>query len=317
MPELPEVETVRRQLAAALPGRRILAVAAIEPAMLRDVTPETLAAALPGRRILAVDRRGKFILLILEPGAGAGKLDDSPLFLTIHLGMTGQLLLQEERPSDTPVGEPTADPGRRRGAVEARRGSPAHDRFVFLLSDPVPGPDSERDDPSLKLVFRDMRKFGRVELGRDEPPSRVARMGPDAWPGGDWDAEVLAAALAGRRAPLKAFLLDQRRLAGIGNIYADEILFGAGLSPLRPAGSLDRDEIERLAQEIKARLDEGVRLRGCSISDFVDTLGSGGGFQRTLRAYGRQGQPCVRCGGTLVRVVVAGRGTAYCPGCQR
>ncbi|MCJ7796260.1 MAG: formamidopyrimidine-DNA glycosylase, partial [Thermoleophilia bacterium] len=132
----------------------------------------------------------------------------------------------------------------------------------------------------------------------------------------DWDEAGLAKMIQGRRAPLKAFLLDQRRLAGIGNIYADEILFAAALSPLRPAGSLSADEVADLAAEIRRTLAEGVRLRGCSISDYVDASGVGGGFQRVLRAYGRHGQECLRCGGTMVRAIVAGRGTAFCPSCQ-
>jgi formamidopyrimidine-DNA glycosylase len=162
-----------------------------------------------------------------------------------------------------------------------------------------------------------MRKFGRVHLTPGSPPARVSAMGPDAWPGDDWDQGTLEAIVRGRRAPLKALLLDQRHLAGIGNIYADEILFAAGLSPLRAAASLTADEALRLATQIRRTLEEGVRLRGCSISDYVDPAGLDGGFQRVLRAYGRQGQICVRCGATMLRTIVAGRGTTYCPSCQR
>ena len=111
-------------------------------------------------------------------------------------------------------------------------------------------------------------------------------------------------------------LLDQRRLAGIGNIYADEILFAAGLSPLRRAGSLSAEESAAWRPRSRRTLDEGVRLGGCSITDYVDTAGIGGGFQRVLRAYGRDGEDSARCGGTMVRAIVAGRGTAYCPACQ-
>jgi formamidopyrimidine-DNA glycosylase len=165
-------------------------------------------------------------------------------------------------------------------------------------------------------VFRDVRKFGRLHVTEGRPAERLDRLGPDAWLG-DWDPAYLGALLRGRSAPLKAFLLDQRHLAGIGNIYADEILFGARLSPLRPSGDLRPAEIVRLAGEIRERLEEGVRLRGCSISDFVDTEGSPGSFQDSLRAYGRHGEPCVECGRPLARTVVGGRGTAFCPHCQR
>lgn len=278
--------------------------------MLRDVTATEFAAALPGRRILDVRRRGKFLLLPLN----------GDLFLTLHLGMTGQLLLEGVSASECAPGAGDADASRSapppsRLAPEATV-SPAlaaspHDRFAFRFEAGAVG------DHYARLVFRDMRKFGRVHLTPGSPPARVSAMGPDAWPGDDWDQGILEAIVRGRRAPLKALLLDQRRLAGIGNIYADEILFAAGLSPLRPAGSLNSDEVLRLAGEIRRTLGEGVRLRGCSISDYVDPAGLDGGFQRVLRAYGRQGQICVRCGGTMLRTIVAGRGTTYCPSCQR
>ena len=160
-----------------------------------------------------------------------------------------------------------------------------------------------------------MRKFGRLHLTWGGPAPRLAHLGPDAWLG-EWDAVYLEERSRGRTAPLKAFLLDQANLAGIGNIYADEILWWTGLSPLRESGSLADDEIARLCEEIPCRLKEGIRLLGCTLSDFVDTAGEPGEFQDWLQAYGRQGQTCSRCGGTLVRTVVGGRGTAYCPGCQ-
>jgi len=279
MPELPEVETIRCQLAEALPGRRIRAVDRLDEFMLLDVTASEFTAALAGRRILDVRRRGKFLVLPLS----------GDLFLTIHLGMTGQVLLEG-------VTGPSASP---------------HDRFVFRLD------AGDSDSPEALLVFRDIRKFGRVHLTSGGPAARMGRMGPDAWPGDDWDEAGLAKMMHGRRAPLKALLLDQRHLAGIGNIYADEILFAAGLSPVRAAGSLSADDVAKLAVEIRRTLAEGVRLRGCSISDYVDAGGFGGGFQRVLRAYGRHGQECLRCGDTMVRTIVAGRGTAFCPSCQR
>ena len=294
MPELPEVETVRRQLEPALVGRRFGDVERVEPSMLRDTTAQELRVALPGARVDSVLRRGKFLLIALSGGN----------VMTVHLGMTGQLLT-------LPVAAPL----------------PAHARFVFTLGGAgrsaaaltarraatragVPVPSRS----GLRLVFNDPRKFGRLHLTRG-PAERLERLGPDALED-DWDRDALAAELAGRRAPLKAFLLDQRHLAGIGNIYADEILFAAGLSPLRPAGSLSDDEIARLAEQVRERLAEGVRLRGCSISDYVDVQGRKGSFQEVLQAYGRRGERCRRCGGTLLRAIVAGRGTSYCPDCQ-
>jgi formamidopyrimidine-DNA glycosylase len=274
MPELPEVETVRRQLAGSLTGLAFVAVERTEPAMLIDCTATEVVAGLPGRRVKSVERLGKFIVVTLS----------AEVFLTLHLGMTGQLLV-----------DPREDPG-------------PHTRFLFRLKNPR--------GHGTTLEFRDARKFGRLHLTTGGPPARLGALGPDAWLG-SWDAGYLAGRLHGRKVALKAFLLDQRHLAGIGNIYADEILWWTGLSPLRQSGSLTAGEVGRLSGEIRRRLDEGVRLLGCSLSDFVDTAGQPGEFQDWLQAYGRQGQACSRCGGTFVRVVIGGRGTAYCPGCQR
>jgi formamidopyrimidine-DNA glycosylase len=275
VPELPEVETVRCQLAAGLEGMTFLSVDQVEPSMLRDCSPEEVLTLLPGRCIERVDRLGKFLIVVL----------DGDLFLTLHLGMTGQLLI---------------DPG------EGGR----HTRFVFRLA------GAEDAGRVARLEFRDMRKFGRLHLTAGGPAPRLALLGPDAWQG-QWDAAYLLRLVHGRSAPLKAFLLDQRHLAGIGNIYADEILWWTALSPVRAAGSLVEEQVCCLADEIRTRLTEGVRLLGCTLSDFVDTEGRAGSFQDWLQAYARQGRACRRCGGTMTRTVVGGRGTAYCPDCQK
>jgi formamidopyrimidine-DNA glycosylase len=276
VPELPEVETVRRQLSRSLVRKRFAAVERIEPAMLLDCTGPQVRRLLPGRQVRSVERIGKFLVVAL----------DGDTFLTLHLGMTGHLLVSQSL---------------------ALPSSP-HTRFLFAL---------ESDDGSSTcLEFRDMRKFGRFHLTVGGPAPRLRDLGPDAWKG-KWDAAYLARQLHGRRTPLKAFLLDQRHLAGIGNIYADEILWWTRISPLRPSGSLSSEEATLLGEEIRRRLSEGVRLLGCSLSDFVDTAGRAGSFQDSLRAYGKQGQECGRCRSVFVRVVVGGRGTAYCPGCQR
>jgi formamidopyrimidine-DNA glycosylase len=272
VPELPEVETVRCQLGQALPGLTFRSVLQAEPTMLLDCTVEQLRRELPGRRVESVKRVGKFMIV---PLSGDG-------YLTLHLGMTGQFLL---------------DPA----------GSTAHTRFRFELSD-------DRGDATL-LEFRDLRKFGRVHFSLGGPAPRLQSLGPDAWLG-DWDEDYLAERLRKRTAPVKAFLLDQKHLAGIGNIYADETLWWTQIAPIRECRSLTREEVARLAGEIRHRLGEGVKFLGCSLSDFVDTKGEEGRFQDWLRAYGKQGQECSRCGGTFVRAVVAGRGTSYCPGCQ-
>jgi formamidopyrimidine-DNA glycosylase len=279
VPELPEVETVRRQLADSLMGAAFEAVVQVEPAMLRDCSADEVGGGLPGRRVVAVDRLGKFLI---------AELDDR-LYLTLHLGMTGQLLVSTRLP-----GAPSAEV------------SP-HTRFLFELVD--------RDGLPITLEFRDMRKFGRVHLTEGGPAPRLEALGPDAWQG-SWDAAYLAGRLRGRTTTLKTFLLDQRHLSGIGNIYADEILWWTELSPLRESGKLSSTEVARLTEEIPRRLNEGVELLGCSLSDFVDTAGNPGTFQDWLRAYGRRGEACARCGGVFERVVIGGRGTTYCPGCQ-
>lgn len=273
MPELPEVETVRCQLAAVLPGLTFGSVENAEPAMLLDCNERQIREELRGKTVLAVERHGKFIIVRLS----------EDVFLTLHLGMTGQIL------------------------VDPAGGSP-HSRFVFELHDGHEG--------VVRVEFRDMRKFGRVHVTHGGAAPRLRALGPDAWLG-DWDAAYLAGRLQRRTAPIKAFLLDQRHLAGIGNIYADETLWWTQIAPVREAGSLSDAEVSELAEEIRRRLGEGVRLLGCSLSDFVDTAGQEGEFQNWLRAYGKQGQTCSRCGGTFVRVIVAGRGTSYCPGCQK
>lgn len=283
MPELPEVETVRRQLARAITGLVVASVDAVETAMLRDCGEDDLRALLPGARVEEVSRLGKFIIIRL-----GGPVE---MYLTLHLGMTGRVLVCEMSGEESP-------------AVSLH----SHTRFLFRLEGP--------GGSITRVEFRDARKFGRLHLTADGPAPRLRGLGPDAWLG-DWDAAYLTQRLYGRRAPLKAFLLDQRHLAGIGNIYADEILWWTGISPLRPAGSLSSPEVARLTGEIRRRLEEGVQRAGCTLSDFVDTEGRPGGFQEHLQAYRRQGLVCSRCGETLLRTVIAGRGTAHCPGCQR
>ena len=295
MPELPEVETVRCQLAPAITDATFASVEKVEPFMLRDCTADDVHRLLPGATVEEVARLGKFIVVRLR-GEGTP-------YLTLHLGMTGQILLSHTPapPESLPVAATVG-----RADSDAGAGHP-HTRFVFHLR--------TRDGAAVRFEFRDARKFGRLHLTLGGPAPRLEHLGPDAWLGA-WDADLLAARLAGRRTPLKSFLLDQRNLSGIGNIYADEILWWARISPLRPAGLLSAQEIERLAAEIRRQLTEGVRRLGCTLSDFVDTEGRPGSFQERLEAYGRQGSECSRCGNTLARVVIAGRGTAFCPGCQ-
>jgi formamidopyrimidine-DNA glycosylase len=290
MPELPEVEIVRRRLLTCLRGLRVREVV-VNDASVSEQSEAELRALLVGRRITGLRRRGKYLLVDLgepEDAAGSGSdepgtvaLAAGPSTAVVHLRMTGQLLFRPE-------------PGER----------PA--RFVWLL------------DPGAELHFRDVRRFGRLGALRasDEDAFFAARgMGPEPF-GPEFTTEYLREQLRGRRAPLKAFLLDQRRIAGVGNIYADEALFRARLHPLRSAGSVGPREAQRLHAALLETLQAGIDHEGSSIESFVDPAGERGGFQEILNVYQRTGKPCRVCGSVVERVVVGGRGTHYCPRCQ-
>jgi formamidopyrimidine-DNA glycosylase len=270
MPELPEVETIRRDLLPALVGRAF-AQAWVSPDAPRLVqapsTPE-LVRLLPGRRIDDISRRGKFLVFHLSGG----------LYLITHLGMTGALL---HRPAAAP-------PDR-------------YVRAVFALDD------------SSELRFSDLRKFGGLWLVPD-PSEVVGRLGPEALDG--LTPLLLRELTARRRAPIKSLLLDQRALAGLGNIYADEALFAAGLHPQRPASSLSDSEVERLHEGIVRVLVAALGDRGSSFRDYVDSSGREGMHQLRVQVFRRTGQPCYVCGSEIARVKLAGRSTHFCPKCQ-
>ena len=277
MPELPEVETVRRGVDAAFAGRRIVAVAATGVRTMRrrpDVA--TFVARCQGRTLRSVGRRGKFLLLGLDSGD----------VVVVHLGMSGQLLRCS--PADQPV---------------------RHTHVVWAF------------DSGMELRFVDPRTFGEVFVTAPDARGVVeelAHLGPDALEAmPSW--RELAAIVDGRRAPLKALLLDQRRLAGIGNIYSDEILFAAKLAGERPAGSLTRAEVRRLHAAIGAVLSEAVAHRGSSLSDaqYRDIDGAVGDYQLHHTVYAREGLPCVRCGRPITRRRTMGRSSFACPRCQR
>jgi formamidopyrimidine-DNA glycosylase len=274
MPELPEVETVRRRLAPFLEGATIAAAEILDPRLTRPVDPELVADALVGERIAAVERRGKYLLWRLESGRT----------LVVHLRMTGSL-------RHAPAGELPAD---------------AYRRAMLGL------------DTGAELAYRDVRRFGTWEL-LDEGhlrPYFASRLGPEPL-APSFTAARLARIAERRRAPIKAVLLDQRRIAGIGNIYADEALWRARIHPRRPAGELDTTEIARLHRAIRAALRRGVELQGSTLTDYVTPDGESGGMQHEFHVYGRLGEPCDRCGTGIERIVVGGRGTWLCPRCQR
>ena len=273
MPELPEVETIRRQLGPFLEGRRLESMEVLDPRWCEPADPAALEDAVAGRLIERVGRRGKYLILSLE--------DD--VHLVMHLRMTGNLLI--------------GDGGE----------GPKHLRVRFSL------------DSGEELLFVDVRRFGTgdVLLGSDALAEYFAsRLGVEPL-STDFTAEALRGQARGRSQPVKAFLLTQERVAGVGNIYADEALFAARIHPAAPAGRLSRARVARVHDAVRAALQAGIDAQGASIRDFRTPDGGYGSAQERFAAYGRAGEPCERCGTPLRRTVVAQRGTTYCPRCQR
>ncbi len=291
MPELPEVETIRRQLEPEVVGRRITEVEVLDERWTRPLPPATLVAVVEGREIVAVDRRGKYLVLRLSGDAA----------LIMHLRMTGNLLLKQA--------EGVAD------LMEVGRlGAPR-------LYEPEPQLRHLRariglDDGS-ELLFTDARRFGHaVALGGAEVDEYfAARLGLEPL-ADELTAEALCELAAGRSAPLKSFLLSQKGIAGIGNIYADEALFRAELHPLSPAGSMRPEHCEALRESIVETLEVALAQGGSSIDDYRDARGERGSMQDELLVHTREGQACVRCGAEIRRIVVGGRSTYFCPRCQ-
>jgi formamidopyrimidine-DNA glycosylase len=271
MPELPEVETIRRQLAPLVEGRKLSRVEILDPRWSRPLAPQELSDALVGRRVEQLGRRGKYLVWRLS----------GDVHLAQHLRMTGAVLC-----------EPKPEPTHIRVRLELR--------------------------PKRRLVIVDPRRFGTGELllGTDALEAFfAARLGYEPFDE-RFTSEHLRALARGRRAPIKALLLDQRRIAGVGNIYADEALFRAGVHPLRPAGRLSREQYARLRETIVEVLCAGIDARGATIDDFRHVDGVRGSFQDRFLVHRREGEPCPRCGTTIVKMVVAGRGTYVCETCQ-
>jgi formamidopyrimidine-DNA glycosylase len=297
MPELPEVETIRRQLEPAVVGRRIDSARVLDERWTRPHDPAGVEKAIAGRRIEGVRRRGKYLIVDL----------DGDRHLVMHLRMTGNLLL---RPADLDVAEDAAV-----DLMEARRfGGPrlyeSHPDARYLRA------AIALDDGS-ELWFTDARRFGHaVVLDGEELDAYLdARLGLEPL-SGELTPEGLAERAAGRTAPLKSFLLDQTRVAGIGNIYADEALWRAELHPLSPAGSLRPEHCEALVDGIVDALETGLARGGASIDDYRDARGERGSAQDEFLVHTREGEQCLRCGETIRRIVVGGRSTYFCPRCQ-
>lgn len=289
MPELPEVETIRRQLDPELEGVVIEELELLDERWAEGGKAGKLSEAVSGRRIEALDRRGKYLLLRLEGGET----------LVMHLRMTGNLLLCAAA-EDEPGTRLPGDARLYRPADEER-----HLRARFRLED------------GRELWFTDPRRFGRGFLaGPDQLEAYfAARLGVEPL-SADFTPEYLARVSAGRQAPLKSFLLDQSRLAGVGNIYADEALYRAGLHPLSPAGSMREPHHVALRDAVVAALQTGLDNGGASIDDYRDSRGERGSMQDEFLVHRREGLPCPGCGEPILRIVVGGRSTYFCKACQ-
>lgn len=282
MPELPEVETVRRGIESRVVGRKILDVEVGRERSVRRVGKEAVVHGLTGTTMIAARRRGKYILCDLDSGDA----------VMIHLRMSGRVLV-----------EPT---GTQR---------PAHTHVVLQLA--------PRDGLHEEMWFVDPRTFGEVVVYDPRLEAEVlpelTKLGPD--PISDrFDGGVLAVRLAGRRGAIKPLLLNQHVVAGVGNIYADEVLHRVGLRWSRTVDTLSRKKIDQLAFAIREILAEAIESGGSTLQDtqYVDVEGNVGSFQENHRVYGREGLGCLTCGKTSIRrVMVTGRSTAYCPRCQR
>lgn len=279
MPELPEVETVARGLQQQIAGRRILSVSFGKTDFIDD--PVALEENLPGRRIERVERYGKFMLLRLS-GSVPEMPEPNPRqrALLVHLGMTGNL-----SPSFAALPQEK------------------HTHVRFLLDD------------GRELRYTDARRFGRIAyLEDDSLAAELQRFGAEPL---SVSPREFAARIRGRRARIKALLLDQSVLRGVGNIYADESLWRARIHPAKQGAHITPAEAERLRKALQKILQQAIVMRGSSISDFLDAEGRPGEYQRHHRAYGREGKKCYRCGTPIRRTVVAGRSSYFCPLCQR
>ena len=274
MPELPEVETVKRTLEEKITGLSITAVEIFLPKIIKTPGPDELAARLPGKKIKKLERRGKYLLFHLT----------GDFVLVVHLRMTGRLVYS---PPDAP--------------------EIPHTHVVFGL------------DNGDQLRYADLRQFGQISLVKTDDLTSLhglCSLGCDPFDPG-FTRELLRKELKNKRAMLKALLLDQSFVAGLGNIYADEVLFRAQLHPQRQSHTLTPREASRLYHAIREVLREAIANRGTSIRDYVDGEGREGNYQNLLRVHAREGNPCVKCGKPIIRVRLGGRSTYYCPHCQK
>lgn len=274
MPELPEVETIRRGLEKEIKGLTILSVETNTPKMVQGTSLEDLKKNIKWKKIISVGRKGKIIVIKLNNNFN----------LIFHLKISGRLLIRNRNEKED-----------------------EYTRVIFKLS------------KGRELRFSDLRKFGWVRFLSDkelESSPNIKELGPDPVKS-DFTFNKFSEIIKKRRGGVKKFLMDQKNIAGIGNIYANEILFKARIHPERKIENLNPKENLAIYKAIKSILKKAILLRGTSVDNYVDAFGKEGNFERELKIYGKKGKPCIKCRGSVARIVVGGRGTFFCPSCQR
>lgn len=288
MPELPEVETIKRDLEKNIIGKKIVGADFLWPGILKDITPAEFAKNINGKKILGVERRAKNLYIVLEDNFN----------LLFHMKMTGHLIIVSEDWEIDAAGKWKHKEGKE---------SPLYDplnqyiRVVFHL------------DNDKKIAFSDLRKFAYLKVFKTEELKKIMDgYGPEPF-SLEFTPNYLENVFKAKKTAVKKVLMDQTVVAGIGNIYADEILYAAKIHPLKNVADLTPDQIKAIYENARKILAQAIELRGTSVSDFRDTTGKKGEFEKRLKVYRRTGQPCYLDGTPIERIVVGGRGTHYCP----
>lgn len=281
MPELPEVETIKRELSSYLTGKKIVEVEILRPKLIKGISAETFAKKLIGDTILGIERRAKYLILPLKSGNA----------LVIHLGLTGALLKSLPKPPHSKLGQ------------EAQK----YIRVSFRLSS------------GTRLDFSDLRLFGKIWCLPQKEVSElkeIKKLGIEPF-AKDFTLEWFAKELSRRKTKIKLLLLDQSFIAGIGNIYANEVLFYAGIHPKRPANEITSAEAKKLHEAILDVLTKAIQYKGSSVDRYVDAEGEEGTFHLQHKVYDRKGEPCFKCKTPVQRISFGQRGTYFCPKCQK
>jgi len=290
MPELPEVETTKNDLKETILGHKIVGIDVLWPGIIKNVPIKVFSKAVEGTRINQIERRAKNLIIKLS----------NNLTLLIHLKMTGHLLVGDKTSSADRVGY--WKPGSKETFLDPQN---QFIRIIFYLND------------NLILAMSDLRKFGYIKLLEErELQEFLSQYGPEPF-SKDFQLSYLEKVFSRKRQPIKKVLIDQTVIAGIGNIYADEILWASQIHPKRTAESLKKSEIKSILEQTTKILNLAIQSRGTSTSDFRDTSGKKGSFGNMLSVYRRTGLPCPVCGGPIRRIVLGGRGTHFCSACQK